>query len=134
MQSDDATTSDTDRLTLIEDRVRYLERRDRRQVRIIVVLLVGVIVLGASVGWLARSLNSRNAAIDSLTIVVERQECSDRAEARFEDGLTEVVVAAVVGDRARLDSAATALEAGESQEEAVASCEARAQAAVEGGG
>jgi hypothetical protein len=103
-------------------RVEYLERRDRRQVRTIAALIAAVVLLGLTVGWLARSLDTRNDAVSALTVLVERQECTDVSEARFEDAVTEVLVAADSGDGERLAAAIDDLEALGPQVEAIERC------------
>lgn len=116
--------TDDDRLTLdqLAERVEFLERRDRRQVRTIAALIVAVMVLGLTVGWLARSLDARNDAVRGLTLLVERQECTDASEAEFEDAITDVLVAAGTGNDAALADAIVHLDDLGPQVEAVERC------------
>jgi len=106
------------------DRNRW-RRSTRRAQLVALVALLAVLVLAPSVGWLARSLDQRNQAVSDLGVLVERQECTDESEARFEDALTEVVAAAIDGDDRRIRDAGETLEGLGAQEAAIAECERR---------
>lgn len=118
-------TTNEERLAGLEAQQIVLDRRDRRQMRAIVALLILLLAAFLVVGWLARSLDQRNQSVEALSVLVERQECTDEAEGAFEDALTAVVVGAVREDDVMLLAGADALEAQGSQADAIAACAER---------
>ena len=106
----------------LEARLDVLDARDRRHVRVIAGLVVAVMLLGLTVGWLARTLDARNDSVRALTVLVERQDCTDRAEARWEDAVSQLVVAAASGDEPGLATATEELAEQATLEDQIEDC------------
>lgn len=80
-------------LDQLQHDLEAFKRRDRRQVATIVAGMIIMAALIVAVFHMAATLERRNEVIDNIEDLTERQECTDLAEARFEDALAALVVA-----------------------------------------